>query len=183
MLFYFVRHGRTEANANQVLAGSGLDHPLLPEGHAQAQGLVREIKKLLPHKVHRIVTSTMTRARETAEYLAEHLELNLESHADWREWHLGEWEGKSSTEFIHLLLGDGEPRQGEARKVFYTRVESAWRTHHSDTEPYIVVSHGGVWLALQDFLKIPRFHINNCSLIKVEAKEGEWKAEVLWPGG
>ncbi len=182
MLFYFVRHGRTEANANEVLAGSGLDHPLTPEGHAQALNLAAALAPMLPHKVHRIVVSNMTRARETAEYLAKHLNLPLETHADLREWHLGEWEGRSVAEFIHLLLGDGEPKEGEARAEFFGRVERAWREIHHESEPYIVVSHGGVWLALQDFLKIPRFKINNCSLIKVQAIDGHWKAEVLWPG-
>lgn len=182
MLFYFVRHGRTEANANEVLAGSGLDHPLLPEGHLQAEKLARSLTRLLRRRVHKIVSSDMTRARQTADYLARELKLDLQLHPDWREWHLGEWEGKGTSEFIHLLLGDGEPKEGESRKVFYNRVEKAWREHHSHEEPYLVVSHGGVWLALQDHLKIPRFKINNCSLIQVQASGGKWTAEVLWPG-
>lgn len=183
MLFYFVRHGRTAANAQEVLAGSGLDHPLLPEGHQQAQALARQLRQLVGGPVHRIISSNMTRARQTAEYLARELGLDLTHHPDWREWHLGEWEGKGTAEFLHLLLGEGEPEKGESRKVFYSRVEKVWRDHHSANEPYLVVSHGGVWLALQDFLKIPRFKINNCSLIKVQASEDQWKAEVLWPGG
>jgi probable phosphoglycerate mutase len=179
MLFYFVRHGQTSANAQHLLAGSGLDHPLTPEGHQQAERLAKAIRKAIPHPIHRLVCSGMTRTRETAKYLADHLALPLELDNEFREWHLGEWEGKLFTEYAHLLLGDGEPATGEARKVFYSRVERAWKSVHSDTHPYLIVSHGAVWLALQDLLKIPRFKVSNCDLVRVEFSGEAWRAEIL----
>ncbi len=179
MLFYFVRHGETEANARQVLAGAGLDTPLNDQGHAQAKKLAAALKVTINHPLHRIVASHMTRTRQTAEYLALHLKLPIELTPDWREWHLGEWEGQSTPEFIHLLLGEGEPKTGEPRKVFYTRIAEAWRSVHSDTHPYLVVSHGAVWMALQDFLNIPRFKVSNCDLVRVESRDGSWRADII----
>lgn len=179
MLFYFIRHGRTEANARQVLAGSGLDTPLDEVGHEQARRLAEAINTAIRHPVHKLIASHMTRTRQTAEYIARHLNLPVEINPDWREWHLGEWEGQSSTDFIHLLLGDGEPRLGEKRQMFYSRVEQAWKSVHSDTEPYIVVSHGAVWMALQDVLGIPRFRVSNCDLVRVELSDGTWRAEII----
>ncbi len=181
MLFYFIRHGQTEANRQQRLAGSGLDYPLNSAGHAQAKLLGERIYSLITHPVHRLIASNMLRARQTAEYVSLALSLPLEINQDFREWHLGEWEGKSFAEFGHLLLGDAEPQTGESRQSFYSRVERAWRGGHSDEQPYVVVSHGGVWLALQDILKIPRFAINNCDLVKVqaEARGISWRAEIL----
>lgn len=179
MLFYFVRHGQTEANKLEVLAGAGLDYPLTEEGHRQAAALAEVLHTHVPHPLHRIVVSNMRRARQTAEYLAKRLNLEIELYPDFREWHLGEWEGKTFAEFGHLLLGGGEPREGESRAQFYERVDAAWKSVHSDTAPYVIVAHGGVWLALQDLLKIPRFKIDNCNLVKVEATDARWSARIL----
>lgn len=57
---YVVRHGRTEANARGVLLGR-LDVPLDDMGRAQAQALAAAIGP-----VDRVVSSPLTRARETA---------------------------------------------------------------------------------------------------------------------
>ncbi len=177
MLFYFVRHGETDFNRQQRLAGGGLNHCLNDQGHAQAEALAREFKKHVSHKVHRLIVSNMTRTQETAGYLAQHLNMKPEFMPEFREWELGEWEGSNSSEFIAQILGDGEPKQGESRKGFYGRIEKAWRSVHSDTEPYVLVSHGAVWLAMQDILKIPRFKINNCALVKVQGPI--WNAQIL----
>ena len=182
MLFYFVRHGQTEANLLEILAGSGQDHPLNEAGLRQARVLAEQLPRLLSSPPRRLLSSAMTRARQTAEPLAQVLGLPVETHVDWREWHLGEWEGQSYHSFMAQILGNGEPREGESRKAFYQRVTRVWQAHHSDQQSYLVVSHGGVWLALQDFLQIPRFKINNCALVQVEANDGLWKAEVLWSG-
>lgn len=179
MLFYFVRHGQTAANHAHLLAGSGLDHPLNQTGHEQARQLARELKRHIPHRLHRVIASNMTRARQTGGYLAEALNLELEIIPDFREWNLGEWEGKTFAEFGHLILGDGEPQQGEPRQIFYSRVERAWKSVHLDSQPYLIVSHGAVWLAMQDLLQIPRFKIENCQIVRLRFERERWTAEIL----
>lgn len=179
MLFYYVRHGQTEANKLEMLAGSGLDYPLTPEGHRQAESLAHVIQDHIPHPVHRIVVSNMTRAQQTASYLSARLNIPVELFPDFREWHLGEWEGKMFAEYGHLLLGGGEPLNGESREIFYSRIDKVWKSVHSDTAPYVIVAHGGVWLALQDLLKIPRFKIENCNLVRVESSGSAWSAKIL----
>lgn len=179
MLFYFVRHGQTDANVGEVLAGSGLDHSLNEEGHRQARRLAAQLRHLLHVPPRRLIVSEMKRTRQTATYLAEALALEAEVHAGWREWHLGEWEGGAWATFGALMLNGGEPKSGEARQVFYDRVRAAWTDVHSDEHPYLVVSHGGVWLALQDLLEIPRFKINNCDLIRLERTGARWNATLV----
>ena len=179
MLFYFVRHGQTEANSKGLLAGSGIDHPLTEAGHGQARALASTIRNLIPHKVHRLIASNMTRAQETANYLAPELGLPVEVNAKFREWHLGEWEGQPYEKFLHLLVGDGEPREGESRAAFYGRVHSGWQSVHNENEPYVIVAHGAVWLAMQDNLKIPRFKVSNCDLVRVEYFRDRWYATIL----
>jgi len=178
MLFYFVRHGETDANSSGLLAGS-TDSPLNEYGHAQAQALALRVRETVGAPVQRILTSNMTRARETATYLAKNLNLQAEVIPDFREWHLGEWEGRPYLDYREAILGDGEPRKGESRAAFYSRVEKAWRGNHSETQPYIMVSHGVVWLAIQDLLQIKRFKVENCGLVKVFSHNGRWQAEVL----
>lgn len=179
MLFYFVRHGQTEANSKGLLAGSGIDHPLNETGHGQARALAARIRVHIPHPIHRLIASNMTRAQETASYLARELGLPVEVNADFREWHLGEWEGQPYQNFLHLLLGEGEPREGESRAAFYERVQTGWQSVHNEREPYLIVAHGAVWLALQDNLKMPRFKVSNCDLVRVEFSGGGWSAVVL----
>ena len=179
MFFYFVRHGQTEANRLEVLAGSGLDHPLTEVGHRQAETLAQAIRQHIHHPLHRVIASNMRRAQQTAEYLSRQLGMTLELNAEFREWHLGEWEGKIFAEFGHLLLGSGEPKQGESRQSFYQRIDKAWKSIYSDEQPYLIVAHGGVWLALQDLLQIPRFKISNCHLVRVRTEEDAWQAEIL----
>ena len=180
MLFYFVRHGETEANRHHLLAGSGIDYELNAQGHVQAEQLALSIfRARANHPIHRVVVSDMKRARQTAKYMAQSLNLNLEVVPDLREWHLGEWEGKPFAEFGHLLLGDGEPKEGESRQKFYRRIEVAWQGIHSASRPYAMVSHGAVWLAMQDLLQIPRFKLENCQMVKVQSVDGRWQAEVV----
>jgi broad specificity phosphatase PhoE len=179
MLFYFVRHGQTDANRAGLLAGSGIDHPLNDEGHSQAKALAAVIRSHIPHPLHRLIASNMKRAQQTASYLANELNLPIELNPHFREWHLGEWEGCKFEEYGHLLLGEGEPKTGESRKTFYTRIENAWKSIHCDQQPYLVVAHGAVWLAMQDLLQIPRFKADNCNLMKVESRDNFWRARIL----
>ncbi len=179
MLFYFVRHGETNANSQQLLAGSGLDHELNEVGHDQARALGLRIASAIEHKLHRLIVSNMIRTQQTANYIVESIQLKPELHAGFREWNLGEWEGQRFEDYAHLLLGDGEPREGESRKDFYSRIENSWNEIHSNDQPYLIVSHGAVWLAMQDFLKIPRFRIDNCELIRLENTSGAWKASKI----
>lgn len=179
MLFYFVRHGETEANRQHLLAGSGIDHELNEQGHRQAQELAGNIRHHIGQPIHRVLVSNMIRTKQTGSYLAENLALPMEIMPEWREWHLGEWEGKPYADYGHLILGDGEPPQGESRKIFYGRIEQAWKSIHSPANPYIIVSHGAVWLAMQDLLHIPRFKIENCQLVKIQSRAGRWFAEAI----
>jgi hypothetical protein len=50
---------------------------------------------------------------------------------------------------------------------------------HNEREPYLIVAHGAVWLALQDNLKISRFKVNNCDLVRVEYFGDRWYATIL----
>src|SRR5256885_9383277 len=63
---YFVRHGESEANAAQVFAGQ-TDSPLTAKGREQAKVVARALR---PVPFDRIVASTLSRTKDTAEQSA-----------------------------------------------------------------------------------------------------------------
>ncbi|KAJ3200438.1 hypothetical protein HK099_002684, partial [Clydaea vesicula] len=98
-------HGETEANANKILQGSGIDQPLSEKGKKQAFALKNRLKNI---EFDLIITSDSKRARETAIIATEnHNKQNLtflEFH-DLREISWGDWDGKSESE-IGIQLGN-----------------------------------------------------------------------------
>jgi broad specificity phosphatase PhoE len=85
-----VRHGQTDENVSGRISGQG-DAPLNASGREQAQ-LAATV--LMPLGVTHLFASPVTRAHQTAEVLAQHLQLPVETEADLREVEYGEWEGK-----------------------------------------------------------------------------------------
>jgi broad specificity phosphatase PhoE len=85
-----VRHGQTDENISGRISGQG-DASLNASGREQAQ-LAATV--LIPLGVTHLFASPVARARQTAEVLAQHLQLPIEEEADLREVEYGEWEGK-----------------------------------------------------------------------------------------
>lgn len=93
-LFYFVRHG-TNDYIGKGLAGR------LPSVHLNDQGRLEgeRISGLLATcGIHRIISSPLERARETAEPLARRLNLPVEISDQIHEIDFGDWTGKSLQE-------------------------------------------------------------------------------------
>lgn len=65
---YFVRHGECEANAKRLIAGSGDNSPLTPQGYEQAE-VVADILK--GKQIDFIITSPLARAQETAKRISD----------------------------------------------------------------------------------------------------------------
>ncbi|KAJ2828187.1 hypothetical protein GGI24_002461 [Coemansia furcata] len=66
---FFARHGQTDANAQQLLQGSGLNGPLSAIGRQQAAALGTAMRD---QDLDMIVASGMERAIETARHVLEH---------------------------------------------------------------------------------------------------------------
>lgn len=89
-----IRHAATAANDVRpyILQGREMDLPLNEQGCAQARGLAAALTK---RPLAAIYTSPLTRARETAEVLAEPRGLVPEVMAPLIEARIGQWEGLS----------------------------------------------------------------------------------------
>ncbi len=67
MRLYFVRHGLSEANVQQIFSNRGFKHPLTEAGQRQAQALADLLKTA---GLTYLYTSPLMRAVQTAEYLS-----------------------------------------------------------------------------------------------------------------
>ena len=148
--FTFLRHGESVGNAEERFQGQS-DYPLTDGGRAQARTLAeRWLKDDI--KFDLAVTSSLARARETAEIIAGVLKIPLEVDPVWIERDNGELSGLTREEvelryprpeFITPYDAFGE--SGEGDWELYLRAGKA--IHELIRRPagkYLIVTHGGL---------------------------------------
>lgn len=141
-----VRHGETECNKAGQCQG-WLDSPLTEAGRAQAE----EVASLLKgHPVHRIVTSPLQRARHTAEAIARHHRLDVETHDDLKELHHGSLEGVLFRELDHHVPGITRLWREAPHKIqmpqgetLYDLRDRAYRAFDALSQEYLQVQRNG----------------------------------------
>lgn len=103
-----IRHGLTMWNLGGRIQGIS-DTELAPEGLKQAELLAENFPF---DKVDAIYSSDLSRAKNTAQFLADKFNLPIQTTAGLREIDFGEWEGKR---FVEL-----EKNDSERLKIFFT---------------------------------------------------------------
>ena len=164
--FYMIRHGETEANAAQIMAGS-MDSPLTLTGREQARA-VQNVVTRLEVKPSLIVHSHLSRARDTTGIINEVLGLPMIEDADFAEIHAGDLEGVSWSQCQHFDDWRDMPN-GERFEDFFARVRRAknrylGREDGSEKGPVLIVCHGGVFRAFAKMFGIEMWGVNNCHL-------------------
>jgi broad specificity phosphatase PhoE len=96
--FYFVRHGESEANAARRFAGR-TDSPLTERGRQQAKAVTEALASV---KFDRIVSSPLSRCRDTALVIAHQQQLPVDVEPDLVEIDVGESTGKPFDEVVGL---------------------------------------------------------------------------------
>jgi len=152
-----VRHGESEGNRDRTFT-QHVDVPLTELGREQARAAGERIAKLF--KPTRIFASPYQRARNTAEIIGERVNLPVEIEPDLREQSFGVFAGKpyesmlSDAAFHEGPRWSWRPKEGESLVDVYERavpaferIARAWVGHD-----VVVVSHGGVMLALCAFV-------------------------------
>lgn len=197
------RHGRTEWNLAGRVQGQ-TDVPLDEVGRQQARSAAARLASLQPT---RIVTSDLSRARETADVLGRLAGVTVEVDTRFRERSFGVREGLTMTEareqfpdaMARWLAGDEAGIPGsEASSAAGERFASALRAHLETLGPddtLVVVSHGGVTRAgTFSFLGLPReawdlfSGLSNCSWTVLEERDPavtgapQWRV-VEWNAG
>ena len=171
---YFIRHGEAKASWEE-----DPDPGLSKKGKSQSELLVNEILNDLPSNLD-VISSPLLRARETALPLQNKLGAQVEINNTYTE-----------IPSPGILLSD---RKEWLRKIFNAKVSELeepqikWRNNiitslqliKKDT---IVFSHFMVinsvvgWI--NDSKKVVSFHPDNCSITKIESKEGKFIATKL----
>lgn len=177
--FYMIRHGETEANAARKMAGS-IDSPLTAKGIAQARevaGIVRQLER----KPKTIIHSHLSRARDTATYINEFLNVDMHEDPDFAELHAGDWEGASYDDCHDLLFSWAEPPNGETFAQFFERLKRGKNVHlQKHDNPVLIVCHGGVFRAFGKMYGLNMLGVKNCQLFEFEpdttASPFPWRA-------
>lgn len=166
--FYMIRHGETEANAAQLMAGS-LDSPLTEKGRAQAYA-VHNVIQNLPIKPKAIIHSHLSRARDTALIINEMLDVPVHEEPDIAEMHAGEWEGQPWESCRPIFHHWEDPPGGETVEEFFTRIRRGKKNILSKHDgPALIVSHGGVFRAFGKLYdRDPPSRFKNCHLYEFE---------------
>ncbi|MET8862628.1 bifunctional RNase H/acid phosphatase [Nonomuraea sp. NPDC004580] len=178
-----LRHGETELSVQRRFSGLG-DAELTANGLAQASAAASRLARE-PYRLDVIVTSPLTRARQTAEAVAQQTGLDVEVCDDLREADFGAWEGHTFTEVqrrwpdeLAAWLSDPAvaPPGGESFAEASRRVQAAREhlTERYEGRTVLAVSHvTPIKLLLQDALTAPlqalyRMHLDLACLSLIE---------------
>jgi broad specificity phosphatase PhoE len=136
---WIFRHGQTDWNAQGRFQGH-TDVPLNETGRAQARGLAEKLKD---SGIEAIVSSDLSRARETAEIVAALLAVPVFSDPDLREAFLGEAQGMT---------------YDEIRARFGEDLTSRWRSDHpTDADVSYPGGETAAQVVARSFRAIERF--------------------------
>ena len=148
MKFILIRHAETDWNVENRLQGH-TDTELNENGKAQARALARE---LVPHGIHRVVSSDLKRAAQTADIVASLLGVPVHLDARLRECSFGSVEGITRQEaleqygILHYSEGafDHRPFGGELQAEVIARHRAALDdyTLQYPKERLLLVGHG-----------------------------------------
>lgn len=177
--WFLVRHGETNANKNQWLSGHK-DEPLNENGKEQAE---ETAKKLVGLDIDLIISSDLSRARETAKIIARKLGVEVVIDKELREKNYGEWEGKTFDEiskkhgfdFWDLYKRyEFQTPGGERWQEVEERIWGAFNKHRGTHKHknIVIVSHGGA-------LRMLRKKIMNLTIEESLSRPGIKNSEVI----
>lgn len=98
--FYLIRHGETEFNKTKKLQGRGINAPLNETGRNQAEYVAEALQDVA---ISEIITSSLLRAKESAEPISKLKSIAIESYSALDEMDFGEWEGQPFDDVIDQI--------------------------------------------------------------------------------
>ncbi|CAH2600175.1 Histidine phosphatase family protein [Rhodovastum atsumiense] len=150
--FWFLRHGETDWNA-QGLSQGNVDIPLNANGIAQARAAAQVLRN---RGIATVMASPLSRARATAEIVAEALGLPVTFDPELKEVSFGVQEGQSmGTWFDDWVEGRFTPEGAESFPALRARGVAAANRALARPAPVLIVSHGALFRALRAEMGLP----------------------------
>lgn len=173
--FYFLRHGETEHNRLQLIAGS-TDVEFNDTGRAQAQAAIELVR---PLDVTHVVSSGLRRARDTAAIISEALRLPHTVVAGLAERNWGALEGRPQT----LRERGVTPPGAETADQFMSRTRLALAQIEARNTS-LIIAHSGTFRVLCRLLALdaPGEAIANCHPVRFTPPAqpgGAWSVEII----
>jgi len=179
--WFLVRHGETDWNKEGRTQGQS-DTPLNELGRSQAREAGQKLKG---KKIDLIISSDLSRARETAEIIAREIGGEIILEEKFRERSFGETEGmhfevRNEKYGNRFATYDQAYPGGETFQEVEKRALEAFHVHHKDyfDKNVVIVTHAGVMRALQRVFKnmaienifdeVDRKPIPNAGIIELE---------------
>ncbi len=187
MLIHCIRHGESTYNAEGRIQGQS-DPPLSELGRRQGEAVVDVLTRL---PVDAIYSSPLQRALQTAQPLADAIQLDLRIDRRLMEVHVGVFQDqlRSDLEKLHpekmARWRSGDPDfafpGGETRRQLMQRGLEVFREIADNAhKQVVVVAHGGLLVAaIKALLGVPAerhpFVLHNCSISRLQCTEDEVK--------
>lgn len=144
--FWYLRHGETDWNARNLSQGN-IDIPLNANGIAQARAAAA---LLVGRGIASIVSSPLSRARDTAATVADTLGLEVAIDEGLREVAFGVQEGQPMADwFGEWIAGRHTPEGAESFAALRRRAVAAVNRAAIRPAPVLVVAHGALFRALR----------------------------------
>lgn len=177
--FWFLRHGETDWN-KQNLSQGDIDIPLNETGRAQA---ARAAELMRGHAVTAIVSSTLSRAMDTAAAVSAVVGLPYATDAQLREVKFGEQEGKPMGDWYDdWIAGHYTPEGAEPFAVLRARVTTAINRALVQPGPVLIVAHGALFRAVRSAMGLePNIRTPNAVPIFCEPPKAEDAGWTLTP--
>jgi broad specificity phosphatase PhoE len=177
-----VRHGESTWNELKLVQGQNNESNLDDRGREQAREAGLSLRS---QDFDAILTSDLARTRETAEIIAQELELTIMTTDALRERSFGDFEGRPLRELTHSLSGienhvvvddNAHPPNGESLQELWHRVGTFVESlgERRRDERLLLVTHGGTIHALRAYcageppLNHYWYRVENCSIWTVE---------------
>ena len=188
MICYLVRHGKDD----ESLRGGWSQQPLTEEGILQAETLAEQIASKT--NIRKIYSSDLQRAMQTAQIIAQRMQLPVTALSSFRETNNGDLAGMKNSIALERYPGlfwnqlDWDQRypNGESPRQFYERVRTAWEVFSqmiaSQQDDVLLVTHGGVIHVILSILE-GRIYSNAekqrpvkyTQMLTLVQEEGHWK--------